>query len=436
MTPNKSLELSVRLQDLMSRDLLQFIEPMFPREAIVDYETVGKVKRRDRIFNSENTLLTMIITALQEDKSQTASVHLFQNIFEQNRKKLLHVLTAPGKKYGEKPRIQKSKTKEISLNTAAYSKARDRIEQGLIDKIFDVTRKGTVSSESNKWHCRNVFITDGTYLQLQDTPDVPGKYRVHLPGTKNEQGYPQALLQILTQYGSGLVHAYRLGSRSDSELQLIGPILKTLPSDSLLLADALYNCYWLMAELIKSSIDFVVPDKKGRPFKVIKKHTDGDAIVEVTKPQSRSMENKNAPEKIVLRRIEYLSTEDPKITHVILTTLLDETITKEEIVSIYAGRWNIEVTIREVKVLMGFSILRGKSEDMIFKEIGVALIAYNLVRRIIAESVVKTAFSPETDFIQKFIETYKAQLVDSKGRIYSRWAPGRPPADYSTSKVA
>jgi hypothetical protein len=425
--------MSVQIQDMLSRDLLQFIEPIFPNEVVRRYEGKDDVRRRDRIFNSESTLLTMIVTALHDDKSQVASVQLFQSIFEQNRKKLLQEMQRDKPDQRRKVRIQKSKTKEISLNTAAYSKARDRIEQGLIDEVFKATLKDTATFYGPQWHGRTVFNTDGTYLQLQDTPEIPEKYRVQQKGGGLSHGYPQALLQVITQQGSGFVHSYSLGSRADSELRLIEPLLNGLPEDSLLLADDLYNCYWLMALLIKKGVDFIVPDKKGRTYKEIKKIAAGDMLVEI--PVPRNVRNKGLPEKILLRRIEYASTENPEITYVLLTSILDEEIGKDEVVRKYAGRWDIEITIREVKVLMGFSVLRGKSEDMVFKEIGVALTAYNLVRRIIAESVIKTDFPPETDFVQKFFETYKTQLVDRKGRVYSRWAPGRPSGYNGSSKT-
>lgn len=428
MTPNRSLGLSVRIQDMLRRDLLQFIEPIFPSEVVRSYEGKSGIRRRDRIFNSESTLLTMVVTALHEDKSQVASVQLFQSIFEQNRKKLLEEMQQP-----QKVRIQKSKTKEISLNTAAYSKARDRIEQGLIDEVFDATLKDTRKFYAPQWHGRTVFNTDGTYLQLQDTPEIPEKYRVQQKGGSSSHGYPQSLLQVITQQGSGFIHSYSLGSRAESELRLIEPLLDGLPEKSLLLADDLYNCYWLMALVMKKGVDFIVPDKKDRTCKKIRSLAAGDMLVEV--PVPHNFRNKGLPEKLLLRRVEYASTEDPEVTHVLLTSILDEEIRKDELVRKYASRWDIEITIREVKVLMGFSVLRGKSEDMVFKEIGVALTAYNLVRRIIAESVVKTAFPPETDLIQKFFETYKTQLVDRKGRVYSRWAPGRPPGHNGPGKA-
>jgi hypothetical protein len=50
-----------------------------------------------------------------------------------------------------------------------------------------------------KWYDRYVFNTDGTYFQMQDSPGIPEKYRVQKDSEGKTQGYPQGLLQVLTQ---------------------------------------------------------------------------------------------------------------------------------------------------------------------------------------------------------------------------------------------
>jgi hypothetical protein len=111
---------------------------------------------------------------------------------------------------------------------------------------------------------------------------------------------------------------------------------------------------------------------------------------------------------------------------VLLTTILDKNIERQEFIHKFNTRWDVEITIREVKTLMGINIARSKSEEMVFREIGVALLAYNLVRTIVAQSVESTPFSPKTDLFQELYSTYSNPLVDRKGRVYSRWSPGRP----------
>jgi hypothetical protein len=448
MTPNSSLELSCRIQDLMRQDMLQFIGPLFPAEAIKEYEKEHHDrKKRDRVYTYENTLMTMVITAFQDDKSLQNSVNIFQEVFKRNRETVLKYeqdrveklrLEAQqqkpraGRPCEYKVKLPVSKMKNISSNTAAYSKARGRVDMTLIDKVFEKTAAYEGMSCVKPWHGRIAYNTDGTYFQMQDAAAIPEKYRAQKSQNGKLQGYPQGLLQVLTQHGSGFIAAYNVAGRTESELKVAPDLVRQLPPRSLLLADDLYNCFAFLSYVVERGIDIIVPEKKDRQYTTIRPIDIGDEIVELTKPQDAHplFEGQKLPTKLVVRRIVYPDTEDPQKIHVLLTTLLEESIGKMEIVLKYASRWDVEITIREIKTMMDMNIARAKTEDMVFKEYAVALSAYNLLRRIVAQSVKETDFSPQTDIFQKLFAPYKNLLVDRKGRVYSRWAPGRPAARY------
>jgi hypothetical protein len=430
MTPNDSLTLSCRIQELMRKDILQFMEPLFPKDVVKAYELEnGDKKKRDRVYTGENTLMTMIVTAVMDDKSLQNSVGIFQEVFkrnckfvidqEQDRVEKLRLqaqqdeVSRVGRPCEFKIKFPKSKTKDISSNTAAYSKARGRIDLALIDKVFKGTAADTGIASVKPWHGRIAYNTDGTYIQMQDTKEIPEKYRAQKTKSGELQGYPQGLLQVLTQHGSGLIKAYTLAGRTESELKVAVDLVNQLPSKSLLLADDLYNCYAFMSHAAERGIDIIVPEKKDRKFNSLRPLDVGDEIVELTKPKNIQplYEGQILPEKIVVRRIVYHDTQDPEITHVLLTTILEESIGKMEIVLKYTS-----------------NIARSKTEEMVFKEYGVALSAYNLLRRIVAQSANEADISPQRDIFQKLFAPYKNSLVDRKGRVYSRWAPGRPSA--------
>jgi Transposase DDE domain len=454
MTPNRSLELSIRIKDIMRQDILQCIDPIFPFGAVRSYESKSEIQHRDRVFNHESTLLTMVITALKEDRSLQNSVRIFQEVFHKNREAALQAaiktqrelkqsVTSSADKSSPNQQISKeniripiSKFKDLSSNTAAFSKARKRVEQGLIDTVFKSSTDSSGMDCVHKWHDRLVFNTDGTYFQMQDTPGIPEKYRVQKNADGTMQGYPQGLLQVLTQHGTGFISNYRIFGRSESELDAIVEMLD-LPEQSLILADDLYNCYTLFCLLMERGIDVIVPDKKERPYRVVKQIAPGDEIVEISKPHHKIrllIEGQVLPSTIQLRRISYKDPEHPEEQRVLLTTIFDETIERQEFIHKFHTRWDIEVSIREIKTIMGINIARSKTEEMVFREIGVALLAYNLVRKIVAKSASQTPFSPETDLFQKLYSTYTPSLVDRKGRVYSRWSPGRPPADHLQAK--
>ncbi|HEX2959178.1 MAG TPA: hypothetical protein VHO70_20255 [Chitinispirillaceae bacterium] len=172
-----------------------------------------------------------------------------------------------------------SKIKDISANTATYSKARGRIEQGLIDNVFNATTDFTDLNCVQKWHGHNVFNTDGTYFQMQDSPVIPEKYRVQKSSDGKTQGYPQGLLQVLTQHGSGCIYRYCIKERDHSELVAIAELLNELPKSSTLLVDDLYNCHSFYCLSKDVGSDLIVPDKKNRSYRSIRTIAPVDEIV-------------------------------------------------------------------------------------------------------------------------------------------------------------
>ncbi len=443
MTPNRSLGISFLLKEAMQTGLLHNIDEGFPYHLIRAHQAA--IARRDRIYNEENTLLTMLVTAIQEDKSLKQSVNIFKEVFEMKGKKIKEdeaiqlqseqdeenrsmAAGAPKKRGRQRlyaSRLPKSKEKEVSNNTAAYAKARARIDNTLVNKIFDYSADFK-ELNGKKWHGMETFVTDGTYAQMQDTEELRKKYFVK----KGDNAYPQLLLQAVLRQGSGQIHAFGTGTRHQSELEIIKPLIGKLPEGSLLLADALYSTYAIFCLIQKRGCHLIVPGKRDRNYIVIKKIAEGDEIVTLCKPKNRPAwigkeEWKKFPATITMRRISFPSPNDEQKECIQYTTITDEKISGTEIILKYSTRWDIEITIREIKTLMGVNVIRSKTEDMAKKEITVALTAYNMIRKIISKSVEQTDFSPESHFVQECFEADKKLLVDKKGRIYHHWSSGR-----------
>jgi Transposase DDE domain len=74
-------------------------------------------------------------------------------------------------------------------------------------------------------------------------------------------------------------------------------------------------------------------------------------------------------------------------TLILVSTLLDSLdVSKTALASLYSCRWFIELSLRAIKETMNMDILRGKTPSMIRKELWVHLLAYNLIRRWMAQA--------------------------------------------------
>lgn len=441
MTENTSLELSLAFKKQLASNLLPVFEHMLPNEAIDRYVKEHLSKTRDKVYTPARTALSMIFTGVQKDKSLQNTVNVFNEKYELECKKLkekeIELLSQireedskKSKKKGRprqyKSKIPKSKSKELSDSTVAYANARQRLPKGLLREIFEQTHTpGDLKEES--WHGYKTYITDGTYLQLQDTSKIREEY----PPIENDGMFPQALLQVFIRQGSGQLHDYALGNRKISELQLVLPMLKKMQAGDLLLSDDLYNTYYHFHVIRQQKADMIVPGKRDRNYTVIKVLSEGDEIVKINKPKKRpdylsKEEWQILPKEMVLRRISYnYQTKNGLERAVLYTTILDKKIEKTDIVLKYTTRWDIEICIRETKTLMDINVLRAKTPDMLEKELIASLIAYNFVRYMIAQSVEKTDFSPQRNIFYECTPINRSILLDKRGRVFNRWSSGR-----------
>ena len=440
MTANESLHLSLQIKDLLKTDLSHVFHEDVPFDLIEQQARQLSPTSRERIFTPCNVLLTMLLSATKEDKSLQEGLNSFKTVFEHNSQKVFHaeaqqlqqkrladslVKRGRGRPKKYQSRLPKSHQKPLSYSTSGYSTARTNLDVSLVQSVFEHSADfGQLDNES--WHGMKTYISDGTYIQLQDTEDIRSEYVVK----GQEDSYPQALLQCLIRQGSGQISQFAIASRQVSELSLVVPMIQKLEKKSLLLADDLYNSYYHFCLTLLQGCQMIVPGKRSRNYRVIRKIGEGDQIVEISKTNRPlyvgKQEWENLPDKIVLRRIQYsYPTKNGLEQAVLYTTIVDDQITSAEIVAKYTMRWDIEISIREVKTIMDINVLRSKSRNMLLKELLIALIAYNLVRKLIAKSADKVGFSPQMDIFPKLDSSGSTIFLDKRGRVLFKKSPGR-----------
>jgi len=443
MKNNRSLAISNSVNKLKMSDYLGVLEDVFPKESLENKERELHEKdtkqSRQRIFTNKDTLQIMVMTSLQQDKSLQNAVDIFFIMHQrQKQQKLAHMISStelekqeertnqrkPGRPKNYSIKLPMSLEKDISLNTAAYSKARGRVPMDLVETLFTNSKIEQVLNSYSHWRGYRVMIADGTYLQLQDTPEIRQEFEVRYKGV-GTSGYPQALLETVTERGTGQVFSFKMAHRHKSELEIFYHMIDQLPAQILLLVDDLYNCYEIIAKCQRKEVKFIMPQKRRKNFEVVQRIAAGDEIIKISTPKNRAkwLDENEKPGSILLRRIECYSPDGN--TYEIVTNIIDLDIPKEEIQQQYLTRYDIELSIREIKTIMDINILRSKTPQMALKELTVSMATYNLIRKLIYASIKDLPFSPESDFIFEYYSNFKNILVDKKGRVYSKWSPGR-----------
>ena len=117
------------------------------------------------------------------------------------------------------------------------------------------------------------------------------------------------------------------------------------------------------------------------------------------------------PESLTIREVRVRVAQPGFRTEtlIVATTLLDaDEFTNCDLAQLYRARWNAELDLRSLKQTLQMDALRCKTPELVRKEIWTHILAYNLVRTIIAQAAVKHGIEPRTISFKGAIQTLEA----------------------------
>jgi len=286
-----------------------------------------------------------------------------------------------------------------SVRTGGYCRARRRLPLSMLQAL--TCQSGRLLSERSaagwRWRERRVKLLDGTGVSMPDTPENQAAFpqpACQAPGV----GFPLARLCTITCLASGAVLAAACGPHrgaGHSELDLSRTLLGALSGGDVLLADALYANYWLIADLLAAGVDVLMRQHGSRrtDFRRGERLGARDHLVRWSKPVHRPAwmsvaQYRAMPETLTLREVQ--------VGHrILVTSLLDpRTTSKTSLGELYGQRWHIELDLRCIKTTLGLEVLRCLSPSMVEKELWVYLLAYNLIRLLMAQAAAHHGTAP------------------------------------------
>ena len=284
-----------------------------------------------------------------------------------------------------------------SSDTGGYCKARQRLPEALVLRLVQATGQGLEAhaEPSWTWQGRTVKLVDGTTVSMPDTLANQADYP-QPPGQAPGVGFPQARWVGLIGLATGAVTAVGSGAnqgKATGEHALLRPLLASLAPGEVLLGDSYYRSYWLLAQLQAQGVDgvFELHSRRGSGWLAGQQETQ----VVWSKPTQRPDWMDEATYQRMPMTLTLRGSRSRK--KVLVTTLLDTGhYSRQAIAMLYSKRWLVEVDLRFIKPVMQMGILRGKTPGMVRKEIGVHLLAYNLIRTVIAQAAKRYARAPRT----------------------------------------
>jgi hypothetical protein len=372
----------------------------------------------DRIFSPLVTLWVFLGQALSADHSCRAAV----------ARLIAHRLS----------RGQRS----CSAETGAYCQARQRLPESFFTDVACSVGRGLDDQADRRWlwKGRRVYLFDGTTVTMPDTQENQKAY----PQVYNQKpglGFPIARIGAVISLACGAV--VNLGfcqyaGKGQGEVSLLRRLWDVLRPGDVLLGDRLMANWASIVLLGERGVDMVSRLNKAHrraDFRRGRRLGTDDHLVRWAKPTSiRSLDREAyhaLPEFITVRetRIRVLQPGFRTREIVVVTTLLDpQQTTKEDLATLYRARWNNELDLRSLKSTMQMRELRCKTPELVRKEVWTHILAYNLIRTVMAQAAAKHGVIPRSisfkgamqtlEAFQPLLEFGAAQDAASRLRLY------------------
>src|SRR6478752_7158226 len=351
--------------------------------SILDALDEHGVKFRDRLCNPFTTLWGFLSQVLSEDKSCRDAVS-----------RILAHRAASG-------------LKPCSPSTTSYCDARARLPTAVLRSLAKRTAQELQVRlpQEWKWNGRSVFIADGSHVSMPDTQENQAGYPqpvVQEPGI----GFPLARLAVLLSLATGACHDLAIASyagKGTGETTLLRQMYGSLSPGDVVLADALFDNYFVACELRQRGIELVARVQAERVgSQTVQSRSDGggdDVIVwqRPNKPRGmRGEQYRSYPETLTMRQVSVDARDRNNRAEQfkVITTILDAAIGGGQIGALYEKRWSGEIDIRSIKSTMKMDVLRCKTPEMVRKEIWAHLLAYNLLRTVMAVAAAESGIEP------------------------------------------
>ena len=125
------------------------------------------------------------------------------------------------------------------------------------------------------------------------------------------------------------------------------------------------------------------------------------------------------PEFLTMREVRIRVTQRGFRTRslVVVTTLLDsEQYSASEIAALYRQRWQAELHLRSLKIVLQMDHLRCKTPERVRNEFYMHLVGYNLIRELMATAAFRAGLSPWTISFKGALQTINnlAPLLTSR----------------------
>lgn len=317
----------------------------------------------------------------------------------------------------------------LASNTAAYSNSRRRLTMEAVMWFTDTVQKSLIEASPPTFQGRRVFLIDGTTLTLR--PDNIDLHEAYPPATNQHGSSPWPLVHLVVAHelASGIALPPEVGAKEGpqavSETSLISDHMQRILSGSVVMADANYGILRVAHAADQADHDFVFRMTSQR-FQSLQKKA---SLVEETaawkryehvwRPTKKERANNPQFSDETAIAVHLYEIELPQGKKLYLVTSLSTD--GDALLELYRYRWNVEVDIRNFKVVLDVENIRATSQEIFLKELMTSVVAYNLMAQFRREAAKIANTSPRQMSFTRIWSVFRTFLLENMFSESVQW---------------
>lgn len=396
-------------REVESRLELEFDAAFAMLEKLVDWEALKRKfpVRENAVYTTIVVLWMLIYQRLNPDHSLEAAV-----------KKLIAARPS------FLPRNKRVVEETLSSGTAGYSRARSRLPSEAARDLAKQVSQSLIDAAPASFDGRRVFMLDGTTLTLAP---VEALIQAFSPAS-NQHGegvWPVALLAVAHELSSGAALLPAIGAmygdHAMSETALVDELLAQMPPDSIVVADAGFGifsvAYKIVGAVAPGGRDFVLRMTDHR-FHSLRRHATRVAkgtnwTTWLLRWTPSAKERKARPDLPADAAMDVRLHEIKINEHLTLWLVTSLPHTAPRLADLYELRVNVEIDIRDIKVVLNTERIPARSVEMFHKELLTSFVSYNLVVQFRRQAAELAGASPRQMSFKRVWTTYREFLLSA-----------------------
>jgi hypothetical protein len=259
------------------------------------------------------------------------------------------------------------------VTASAYSQARRKLRHTAFIELNEGVISEYYAPQENYhrlWGFR-VLAVDGSKIRLPNTEEICkefGTFNIVNQTEKLNGRYPAALISVCYDVLNHIALSAEIAHGKSYEVNLAKNHLATLESDDLLIFDRAYASFYMLSNLTKSGVNFIIRCPKSS-FTTASRMFEGgpwsrETSLEPKRELKAQLNEENLPTKIRIRfvRVKLPTGEE----EVLVTSLLDaKKYKRTEFKHLYSLRWGIETYYGILKGRLSLGNFTGKNVESV-----------------------------------------------------------------------